>query len=137
MSKSNREWRAPAVVAVTTFVVFLPVLSNGFLAWDDNRDLLDNAYWRGLAWSNIRWAFTLHNQHYIPLTWLSFGLDYLVWGMNPTGYHLTNLLNRLRRSRFLGSRYWLYRASCHLHYRSTVMRASSGITGCLRPSVMA
>src|SRR5262249_36579342 len=23
--------------------------------------------------------------------WLSFGLDYVVWGMNPLGYHLTNV----------------------------------------------
>src|SRR2546425_523337 len=30
--------------------------------------------------------------HYIPLTWLTFGLDYVQWGMNPTGYHLTSLL---------------------------------------------
>ncbi len=30
--------------------------------------------------------------HYIPVTWLSFGLDYTLWGMNPFGYHLTNNL---------------------------------------------
>src|SRR5712691_1046038 len=28
----------------------------------------------------------------MPLTWISFALDYLLWGMNPFGYHLTNLL---------------------------------------------
>jgi hypothetical protein len=30
--------------------------------------------------------------HYIPLTWMTLGLDYVIWGMNPAGYHLTNLL---------------------------------------------
>src|SRR5262249_40773538 len=30
--------------------------------------------------------------HYQPLTWMTLGLDYTVWGMNPVGYHLTNLL---------------------------------------------
>ncbi len=35
---------------------------------------------------------TVHMGHYIPLTWLTFGLDYVVWGMDPFGYHLTNLL---------------------------------------------
>src|SRR2546426_7955163 len=29
---------------------------------------------------------------YIPLTWMTLGLDYLLWGMNPVGYHLTSLL---------------------------------------------
>jgi len=36
--------------------------------------------------------FTNHFGHYMPITWLSLGLDYVVWGMNPFGYHLTNLL---------------------------------------------
>jgi tetratricopeptide (TPR) repeat protein len=30
--------------------------------------------------------------HWIPVTWLTFGLDYTLWGMNPLGYHLTNVL---------------------------------------------
>ena len=30
--------------------------------------------------------------HYIPLTWMSFGLNYVLGGMNPWGYHLVNLL---------------------------------------------
>jgi len=28
----------------------------------------------------------------MPLTWVTFGLDYVVWGMDPFGYHLTSLL---------------------------------------------
>jgi hypothetical protein len=35
---------------------------------------------------------TFHMGHYIPVTWLTLGADYLVWGMDPTGYHLTSLL---------------------------------------------
>ena len=30
--------------------------------------------------------------HWIPLTWLSFGLNYALGGMNPWGYHLGNIL---------------------------------------------
>ena len=30
--------------------------------------------------------------HWVPTTWITFGADYLLWGMNPRGYHLTNLL---------------------------------------------
>src|SRR5256712_8427212 len=36
--------------------------------------------------------WTTHLGHYIPLTWMTLGLDYLLWGMNPFGYHLTSLL---------------------------------------------
>jgi tetratricopeptide (TPR) repeat protein len=30
--------------------------------------------------------------HWIPVTWLTLGADYVVWGMHPLGYHLTSLL---------------------------------------------
>src|SRR5438034_4217678 len=29
---------------------------------------------------------------YQPLSWMTLGLDYLIWGMNPVGYHLTSLI---------------------------------------------
>ncbi len=35
---------------------------------------------------------TTHLGHWMPLSWMSFGLDFLLWGMEPRGYHLTNLL---------------------------------------------
>lgn len=53
---------------------------------------LNEAY-RGLGWSHLKWMFTtLYIGHYMPLTWVTLGLDYVVWGMDPFGYHLTNLL---------------------------------------------
>ena len=30
--------------------------------------------------------------HWIPVTWLTFGLDHALWRMDPFGYHLTNIL---------------------------------------------
>jgi Flp pilus assembly protein TadD len=35
---------------------------------------------------------TFHSGHYQPLSWITFALDYLIWGMEPFGYHLTNLV---------------------------------------------
>jgi Tfp pilus assembly protein PilF len=81
------------VVAAATFIAFLPVLQNEFVDWDDYETLLVNPYYRGLDWSRLRWMFTtFHMGHYQPLSWVSLGLDYLVWGINPLGYHLTNLI---------------------------------------------
>jgi hypothetical protein len=37
------------------------------------------------------WTETLMG-HYIPLTWMSLGLNYTLGGMNPWGYHLGNVL---------------------------------------------
>jgi hypothetical protein len=33
-----------------------------------------------------------HHGHFVPLAWLTLALDYVVWGMNPAGYHLTSLV---------------------------------------------
>src|SRR3989442_1855571 len=85
-------WLVRLIMAVVTFAAFLPVLHNQFVNWDDDKNFLDNPYYRGLGWSQLRWMWTTHMGHYIPLTWMTFGLDYLLWGMNPRGYHLTNLL---------------------------------------------
>src|SRR5437899_7793294 len=85
-------WLVPALIALVTFAAFLPVLQNQFVDWDDQRNFLDNHHYRGLGWTHLRWMWTTHLGHYIPLTWMTLGLDYLLWGMNPVGYHLTSLL---------------------------------------------
>src|SRR5213593_2742804 len=82
----------PVLVALVTFAAFLPALQNQFVSFDDDKNFLDNPHYRGLAWTHLRWMWTTHQGHYIPLTWMTLGLDYLLWGMNPVGYHLTNLL---------------------------------------------
>ncbi len=82
----------PVALFVTTFLVFVPALSNGFV-WDDVPNLVDNLHYRGLGRTELTWMWTATRLgHYIPVTWMSFGLDALVWGERPFGYHLTNLL---------------------------------------------
>ena len=86
-------WLVPVLTALVTFAAFLPTLNNQFVDWDDHHNLLDNPHYRGLGWTQIRWMWTtFHMGHWLPLTWMSFGLDYLVWGLEPLGYHLTNLV---------------------------------------------
>src|SRR2546427_3152128 len=86
-------WLAPLLVALFTLTAFVPTLQNQFVAWDDDKNFLDNPRYRGLGWAHLRWMFTaFHLGHYIPLTWVTFGMDHLLWGMKPVGYHLTSLL---------------------------------------------
>src|SRR5437667_5927387 len=82
----------PVLIALVTVAAFLPTMQNQFVNWDDHENLLDNPHYRGLGRAHLRWMWTTHMGHWIPLTWMTFGLDYLLWGMNPVGYHLTNLL---------------------------------------------
>ncbi|HYL76241.1 MAG TPA: tetratricopeptide repeat protein [Bryobacteraceae bacterium] len=83
----------PFTVALLTLLAFLPALQNGFVDWDDPKNIVNNESFRGLGWDQIHWMWTSHlNGHYIPITWMTLGLDYTIWGMDPLGYHLTNIL---------------------------------------------
>jgi tetratricopeptide (TPR) repeat protein len=82
---------APLLVFLITLFAFLPTLQNGFVEWDEKL-LTSDANYRGLDWSRIVWMFShVETIHYQPITWLTFGLDYVLWGRDPFGYHLTNL----------------------------------------------
>ena len=86
-------WLILLVVVLVTFGVFVSTLKSDFVNWDDATLLLDNLEFRGLGWTHLQWMFTTTLLgHWVPLTWMTFGLDYVLWGMNPFGYHLTNLL---------------------------------------------
>jgi tetratricopeptide (TPR) repeat protein len=96
MSNDNSKSRVisflPFLVAALAVVPFLPVLRNGFVDWDDNIVILYNPNYRGLGWAQLGWMFTNLMSLYRPLTWMTLGTDYLVWGLNPAGYHLTSLI---------------------------------------------
>lgn len=83
----------PLVIAALTFAAFLPVLRNGFVSWDDDKNFVENPHFRGLGLEQLHWMWTtFHMGHYVPLSWMTLGADYSLWGMNPAGYHLTSLL---------------------------------------------
>ncbi len=85
-------WIVPCV-ALTTFVAFAPSLQNQFVDWDDLENFTTNPSYRGFGWTQLKWMWTtILLGHYVPVTWMTLGLDYLVWGMNPAGYHLSNVL---------------------------------------------
>lgn len=93
LSVSSLHWAVPIIVVILTVAAFYPVTQNEFVNWDDDKNIVENLFYRGLYWTNIQWMFTtFHMGHYQPLTWLTLGIDYLIWGLNPVGYHLTNLL---------------------------------------------
>nr|AIE90229.1 tetratricopeptide repeat domain-containing protein [uncultured marine thaumarchaeote AD1000_01_F04] len=84
-------WAASALAFAIAFTIFYPTLEFSFLDWDDPQNFIQNTSYRGLGSEQLKWMFTeFHMGHYQPLTWLTFGLDYVRSGMDPRGYHLTN-----------------------------------------------
>ena len=92
MSRARRAL-LPALVFAVAFLTFWPGLSGEFVNWDDDVNFLANPNYRGLGWNNLRWmATTTYQGHWIPLSWLTLGVNYALDGMKPRGYHLGNLL---------------------------------------------
>lgn len=82
-----------ALVAVV-FGVFFRTLESGFLRWDDDINVFENPHVQGLTAENLRWMFTDFEQaiRYKPLSWLAWAMVHEVFGLNPFGYHLANVL---------------------------------------------
>jgi len=87
------DWVFALFIAGACLAAFYPALHNDFVSWDDKAYFLSNPDYRGLGLKQLRWMFTTFLMgNYQPLTWLTLGLDHLLWGLDPFGYHLTNLL---------------------------------------------
>jgi protein O-mannosyl-transferase len=72
---------------------FLPVLMNAWVIFDDDGNFLENVDYRGFGGPQIWWAWTTFKLGvYQPLSWMLLELQYLVFGLEPRGYHLTSLL---------------------------------------------
>ena len=82
-----------ALLALATVAIYAQTATHGYIAYDDDQYVYQN-HWvnAGLTGANIAWAFTTFfyaNWH--PLTWISYMLDYSLWGENPGAQHLENV----------------------------------------------
>jgi tetratricopeptide (TPR) repeat protein len=84
-------------LAIETFAVYSSALRHPFVNYDDQDYVTENTHVRaGLTAKTIAWAFTsTEADNWHPLTWLSHMLDCHLYGLNPSGHHLTNILLHL------------------------------------------
>ena len=93
MIQKRYRYYLAAIVSLATLALYLGSLRHEFLLWDDQDYVRDNYHIRSLDWAFFRWAFsTFYASNWHPLTWISHALDYAVWGLNPFGHHLTNII---------------------------------------------
>ncbi|MBI5200623.1 MAG: tetratricopeptide repeat protein [Elusimicrobia bacterium] len=84
---------AALLVACAVVAAFSRSFTYGFVDYDDVWTLVQNPKFRGLGPAQLEWAFTtIFPGSYQPLTWLSYSVDYSLWGMEAGGYHLTSVL---------------------------------------------
>ena len=81
-------------LVVLTATAYFGVARCGFITFDDPDYVTQNPYVKqGLKWETVEWAFThFHSSNWHPLTWCSHMIDADLFGLNPAGHHLHNLL---------------------------------------------
>ncbi|MGH8024234.1 MAG: tetratricopeptide repeat protein, partial [Limisphaerales bacterium] len=77
-----------------TIALYWPILHHGFINYDDPDYILNNPHVKaGLTWSGVIWAFThAYAANWHPITWISHMLDCQLFGLDPEGHHLINVL---------------------------------------------
>ena len=86
------------ILIFVPIILFANTFRNPFM-WDDEELILDDSYIRNLKsaavlfspkyWTHLRPGA---KGEYRPVGTLSFAIDHMLWGFNPAGYHLTNLI---------------------------------------------
>lgn len=83
-----------ASLAVATLLAYYAVFGHQFiLNWDDYNYVVNNAAIQGVDLNNLKSIFSdFFVGNYAPVHLLSYIPDYLIWNLNPHGYHVSNVL---------------------------------------------
>ena len=82
------------LLAIGVFLLYGQVAGHEYVLYDDKQYVYQNAMvQQGLTPESVQWAFkTFYAYNWHPLTWLSHMLDFELFGLDPAGPHLVNVL---------------------------------------------
>jgi protein O-mannosyl-transferase len=84
-------WLFGFLLIAGTLLAYLPAWRGGFI-WDDDTHISENEVLRLARGLSDIWFQPGATCQYYPLSFTVFWADYHLWGLNPLGYHLQNLL---------------------------------------------
>jgi tetratricopeptide (TPR) repeat protein len=80
-----------ALLALLTVVTYLPALQCGFV-WDDDAYVTHNPLLTASDGLQRIWLSPHRESQYFPLVYTTLRVEHSLWGLNPLGYHLVNVL---------------------------------------------
>ena len=90
--QERRTWLVSAFLLVGLIVgAYIPAMNGGFV-WDDDDYVQDNLTLRSLAGLGQIWFQPGATRQYYPLVHTTYWLEYRLWGLDPTGYHVVNVI---------------------------------------------
>lgn len=85
-------WLGALIILAITIVSYIPVMAEGGFIWDDDSYVTENRYLqRGFDGLRLMWIPKVTPQYY-PVVFTTFWIENQLWGMNPRGYHVVNVL---------------------------------------------
>ena len=87
----NRHSLLAGLLLLITLIAYIPAIQGGFV-WDDDRYVTENQSLGSLQGLKKIWVNPNSTPQYYPLVFSTFWLEYRLWGLRPTGYHLVNVL---------------------------------------------
>ncbi|MFP6621677.1 MAG: tetratricopeptide repeat protein [Pirellulaceae bacterium] len=87
----SRQWALAIGILAVTLVAYLPATGCGYI-WDDDDYVLENRTLRSAAGLQRIWCEIGATPQYYPMVHTSYWIEYHIWGLHPTGYHLVNIL---------------------------------------------
>jgi tetratricopeptide (TPR) repeat protein len=87
----SRGWLVSFGLIVVTVIAYLPARQAGFI-WDDDIYVTQNSLLTAPNGLERIWFSLDSPSQYFPLTYTFFYFERLLWGLNPFGYHLVNVL---------------------------------------------
>ncbi|HUO09997.1 MAG TPA: tetratricopeptide repeat protein [Phycisphaerae bacterium] len=82
---------APIFLLLLVVLAFYPAVFGGY-TWDDGAWLTDNINVRSPHGLSAIWNPAYQVLHYYPLIFSTYWIEFRLWGLNPLGYHLVNIL---------------------------------------------
>ena len=74
-----------------TLVVYVPAMGGGFI-WDDDDYVEHNPTLRTVSGLAQIWFQLGATRQYYPMVHTSYWIEYRLWGLDPTGFHVVNVL---------------------------------------------
>lgn len=91
----KKTWKPPvagaALIILLTVVAYLPALRGEFV-WDDDDYVTLNPTLRSSGGLEAIWLKPGATSQYYPLVFSTFWAEHHLWGLQPFGYHLVNVL---------------------------------------------
>jgi tetratricopeptide (TPR) repeat protein len=120
-------WLIAAVLVLVTIGLYWPATRYDFIGLDDTEHVTENPHVQGgLSWAGVKWAFGNTEQAgtWAPLLWLSHQLACQIFGLNPWGHHLINILLHAANTALV---FLVFRRMTGATWRSLVVAALFGL----------